>query len=182
VEPIAERVVCGVEVVDGDTIRLPDGAVVRLLGIDCPETGRPCAALATTRLQELLEGRCVALEREHSDRDRYGRMLRHVWRLEPDGSRTLVEELLLREGLARATPYPPDTARATQLRAAESAARALQRGLWAVTPDAVFYIGSRNKYHRAECENAARIKRPVRFATREAAAESGRRPARCCNP
>ena len=64
-----------VESLDGGTVR------VRLLCIDTPERGQPGFKEATWFLRELVEGREVRLEMdpEHDDRDRFGRLLRHVW-------------------------------------------------------------------------------------------------------
>jgi micrococcal nuclease len=121
-----------VRVVDGDTVELSDGRTVRLLGLDTPETHnpgmtgpQPLGEVATRRLRALVEGTSVDLEAERTDRDHYGRLLRHLWL-----GRTLVAELLLREGLGRAYIMPPDTRHAARLRAAEAEARAAKRGLW----------------------------------------------------
>jgi endonuclease YncB( thermonuclease family) len=43
-------------VLDGDTLRLPDGRKLRLAAIDAPELGRPCAAQAAEFLAERLAG------------------------------------------------------------------------------------------------------------------------------
>ena len=76
---------------DGDTIRvrLDDGTVerVRYVGIDAPEIAHPedgiaaeCyGAEATAADADLVAGKVVLLERDVSDRDRFGRLLRHVW-------------------------------------------------------------------------------------------------------
>ena len=53
---------------------------------------------------ELIGNRDVCLEHDITERDRYGRLLRYVWL--PDGR--LANEVLLREGLATVTTYPPD--------------------------------------------------------------------------
>jgi micrococcal nuclease len=130
-------------VVDGDTLDLADGRTVRVLGIDTPETHnpgltgpQPLGPEATARLEQLVAGRTVALEPDTTDRDHYGRLLRHVWR-----GRVLVAEVLAREGLGRAYVIPPDTRHADRIRAAEAAARAAGRGLWGLprpTPLAIF--------------------------------------------
>lgn len=65
-------------ITDGDTIK-QGGVTYRLWGIDAPETkqdcpdGWPAGRLATTRLQQLIQGRTVACEEK--DRDRYGRVV-----------------------------------------------------------------------------------------------------------
>lgn len=131
------------EAVDGDTLRLEDGRVVRVLGIDAPETRhpdmrgpQPLGVEAAARLALLVEGRAVALERDAQDADHYGRLLRHVWVGEE-----LVAERLLAEGLARSLILPPSQGHAARLRAAESAAREGRRGLWGLarpTPLPIF--------------------------------------------
>ena len=113
-----------VEVVDGDTIRvrLPDGREepVRYIGIDTPERGDPCFQEAADANARLVEGRRVRLERDVSERDRYGRLLAYVHRV---GDDLFVNEALVREGWAEAKEYRPDTARAGRLEAAEQAQR-----------------------------------------------------------
>lgn len=77
-------------VVDGDTIVvLVNGASerVRLIGIDAAESVSPDASknteagrLASEHLtSELSAGQDLWLERDTSDRDKYGRLLRYVW-------------------------------------------------------------------------------------------------------
>jgi endonuclease YncB( thermonuclease family) len=66
-------------VVDGDTIRLSNGAYVRLIGIDTPERGQ-CGYRAATRNLDRRVGSTVRLVNPDSvrDRDYYGRLLRYV--------------------------------------------------------------------------------------------------------
>jgi len=52
----------------------------------------------------LVEGKKVRLERDVSETDKYSRLLRYVW-----VDDILVEAGLVRQGLARAKAYPPDT-------------------------------------------------------------------------
>lgn len=130
-------------VIDGDTLALADGRVVRVLGIDAPETSnpnlrgpQPFGHAATDRLAALVEGRAVALERDITDTDHYGRLLRHVW---IDGA--LVGTTLAREGLAYALGIPPDTRHSDAIRHAEAEAKAAKRGIWSLprpTPLAIF--------------------------------------------
>lgn len=124
-----------VDVVDGDTIDVVlDGEAaterLRLIGINSPEGGECYAAEATAGLTDLVLGETVALERDISDRDQYGRLLRYVWTMGGD----LVNEITVEEGWALAREYPPDTARADQLDEAQDRAMGAERGLWA--PDA----------------------------------------------
>jgi endonuclease YncB( thermonuclease family) len=69
-----------VNVVDGDTVDLDNGARVRLIGIDAPEVGSCEADTATEALRALVLGRTVALTTggDGDDVDHYGRLLRYV--------------------------------------------------------------------------------------------------------
>ncbi len=118
------------EVVDGDTleVRLADGRVerLRLVGINTPEDGECLADEAARRLTVLVLGGRVRLVRDQSDRDQYGRLLRHVL----VGGRS-VGEVLVSEGLAFSRAYPPDTGQQVALDAAQGRAQAAGVGLWA---------------------------------------------------
>jgi len=72
-------------VIDGDTIVLSDDRKVRYIGIDTPEIHHPqkavqCFGTEAARFnKELVEGKEVTLQKDISDTDRYGRLLRYVW-------------------------------------------------------------------------------------------------------
>jgi micrococcal nuclease len=121
-------------IVDGDTIHVDIGGEVykvRYIGINAPEMNHPEHGLepfapeATARNRDLVDGKAVRLEKDVSETDRYGRLLRYVWL---DG--VMVNEVLVREGLARSVSYPPDIKHQPLLREAELEARASRRGLW----------------------------------------------------
>lgn len=84
------------------------------------------ASEASARLAALTEGSTVMLVPDVSDRDQYGRLLRYVYIDE-----TMVNELLVREGLAIARGRAPDTAMQERLEDAQSAAWADDLGMWA---------------------------------------------------
>lgn len=118
-------------VIDGDTIELQDGRKVRYIGIDAPEASRDeCfAAEAKAANARLVLGQPVRLERDVSDTDRYGRLLRYV-----HAGETFVNVQLVAGGFARAVTYPPDVRHRDALRAAAAEAKAKRRGLWAGCP------------------------------------------------
>ncbi len=128
-----------VRVVDGDTIRVRVGGAeerVRYIGIDTPElnasspaTPDPYAEAATAANATLLAGGRIVLEKDVSERDQYGRLLRNAW-VERDGTWTFVNLALVAEGYAQVSTYPPDVRYADVLRAAQRAARDAGRGLW----------------------------------------------------
>jgi micrococcal nuclease len=119
-------------VIDGDTIVISTGEHVRYIGMDTPEmnpTPEPYAEAATEANRQLVEGKVVRLEKDVSETDRYGRLLRYVW---VDG--TMVNRELVQRGLAEAKAYPPDTRYQPLLEAAEAEARLAGRGIWAPAP------------------------------------------------
>ena len=133
-----------VRIVDGDTIRVMVGGVeerVRYIGMNTPELNSASAAtpepyaeaatLANTRL--LAGGGRLVLERDVSERDRYGRLLRDVW-LDDEGQWTLVNLALVVEGYAQVSTYPPDVTYVDVLLDAQRAARDARRGLWGSAP------------------------------------------------
>jgi micrococcal nuclease len=123
--------------VDGDTLRLEDGTLVRYIGVDTPETRRrkgnrwvkdpqPFAAEALALNRRLVEGRQVRLEPDVQPRDRYGRRLAYVF---VDGE--MVNERLLREGVAQLLTIPPNVKYVDRFKSAQQEAKDAGRGLWA---------------------------------------------------
>jgi micrococcal nuclease len=120
-------------VVDGDTIVVNIQGTeykLRYIGIDTPEvppTGaQPFGREAAAKNRELVEGKVVSLEKDVSETDRYGRLLRYVW---VDG--LMVNAEMVRLGYAYAYTYPPDVRRQETFRLLEKEARDSRRGLWA---------------------------------------------------
>ena len=102
---------------------------MRYIGIDAPESVRPDSPVepfgieASAANAALVGGRSVLLERDVSDRDRFGRLLRYVWLETPDRPLFVNFELVAR-GFATAVTFPPDVRHVDLLRAAEREARA----------------------------------------------------------
>lgn len=129
------------EVVDGDTIEVEVGGsteVVRLLGIDTPETVHPTKPVecfgpeASARADELLPpGTTVRLERDQEARDHFGRLLAYVHRRDDDA---FVNEVLVLEGFAEVLIIEPNHAHASRLLAAQAAARGAGLGRWGACP------------------------------------------------
>lgn len=115
-------------IVDGDTLYCADGTKVRLLGIDSPERAQGLvarqAAAALARLAPV--GDTVGLETDVRTRDRYGRLLAHVWRGD-----TLINEALVAGGWAVLYTAPPNVRHVDRLTTAERLARERHAGLWA---------------------------------------------------
>jgi micrococcal nuclease len=129
-------------VIDGDTIELESGQRVRYIGIDTPETKDPRRPVqcfgeeAYLKNKELVEGRAVRLEKDVSETDKYGRLLRYIWIDD-----MMVNELLVREGYAHASAYPPDVKYQELFQQTQQLAQSEKKGLWSsacqtqITPD-----------------------------------------------
>ena len=126
-------------VVDGDTIDVSIGGRderVRLLGIDTPEThvaegaapecfGPEASSFTATLLPA---GTAVRLERDVVGRDHYGRLLAYVYVV--DGG-VLVNEEIIRQGMARPLRIEPNGTFAARFVEAARHAEAKGLGLWA---------------------------------------------------
>ncbi|MFC2068429.1 thermonuclease family protein [Chloroflexota bacterium] len=123
-----------VRVIDGDTIEVKiDGnlSTVRYIGIDTPETvhptkeDEPYGKEASVRNRELVEGRIVILEKDVSETDKYGRLLRYVY-----VGDVFVNAELVKQGYAQVTTYPPDVKYQGIFIQLQREAREAGRGLW----------------------------------------------------
>lgn len=123
-------------VIDGDTIQLESGQLVRYAGIDTPEVRRregndwvedpePYARAATEENRGLVEGLVVRLEYDVQSMDRFGRLLAYVYRGD-----MMINAELLRRGLAQPMTIPPNVRHAELFRLLAHEARDHQRGLW----------------------------------------------------
>jgi len=123
-------------VIDGDTIEVNIAGTiykVRYIGIDTPELDDKraefCALAqeATRYNRQLVEGKTVRLEKDISETDKYGRLLRYVY-----VDDILVNAELVREGLAWAKAYPPDTKYQAYLEELEAEAKQDRVAIWAL--------------------------------------------------
>jgi micrococcal nuclease len=108
-------------VIDGDTIEIrinKRSEVVRLIGIDTPETVLP-------------EGTDVHVVRDQEGRDYYGRLLLYVFRASDN---LFVNQHMVETGHAVPYPFEPNTAYARTFAASGHTARASNLGLWGTCP------------------------------------------------
>ena len=140
---------------DGDTLRLADGARIRLDGINAleiphqpadidrclPSNRRPdpqgpecdvtLANQAKDMLRDLAVGKNVRLQINPSRRtDRYGRVLAQIYVPDTHGGEIWAEEKLLAAGLAYVYPLSGRELDLPRMLAIEKTARAAQRGIW----------------------------------------------------
>lgn len=135
------------KVVDGDTIVLESGKTVRYIGIDAPETsrGQECfSGESTNKNKELVAGKYVTLEKDISETDRFGRLLRYIYI-----DNIFVNDYLVRQGYAKASTYPPDVKYSEQFKEAENEAREDSRGLW---------VGCNSETHGLETDEPSSAK------------------------
>ncbi len=115
-------------VIDGDTLELENGERVRIIGIDAPELGRPyeCGAQeALALLEDLSLRKTVHLTYEADCRDRYNRLLAHVYA--SDQSLGLA---LIQAGLARPLFMGDNRDFEAEYKLATQIAKAKGLGIW----------------------------------------------------
>ena len=143
-------------VISGDTIRISPAVegqrVVRLIGIDAPETGdEPFGDAARAQANSLIGSRKIALEFDTERTDGSGRLLAYA-RL-PGGN--LFNEYMLRAGYAQAEVSPPNVKYENELRAAQSAARESSLGIWGLPPEQLCELADRGNGIGGGCEDVS---------------------------
>jgi micrococcal nuclease len=124
-------------VIDGDTIRIEGGQLVRYIGIDTPEirerrnNGRwkydpeSYAEEAKKLNESLVKGRAVKLEFDVQERDRFGRLLAYVY-----VGDIFVNQEIIRQGYAQLLTIPPNVRYVEQFKKVLFQARKEKRGIW----------------------------------------------------
>ena len=145
-------------VVDGDTIEIDRGKgkeKVRFVLVNTPETKHPKKGVeyfgkeASNFTKSQLTGKTVYLQKDTSDTDRYGRLLRYIWIERPSSDNPSNEEIkskcfnaiLLAGGYANVSTFPPDVKYVDLFRKIERQARDGNVGLWSQS----FEINNGNK-------------------------------------
>jgi endonuclease YncB( thermonuclease family) len=126
-----------ISITDGDTVQVRIGGGIhklRYIGMDTPERSQPGYAAARDANAQLVAGQMVVLEKDCREDDGE-RLLRYVWLA--DGR--MVNEELVRVGVALAVAYPPDTRHRARLEQAALEAWRESRGFWAGGADAFLY-------------------------------------------
>lgn len=124
-----------VDVVDGDTLLLDNGLKVRLIGIQAPKLplGRmdfetwPLAEDARQALADLALGQTVRVRFGGQRRDRYGRVLGHVF---VGDEQVWAQGALVAAGLARVYSFSDNRRCLAPLYRMEAQARAQRAGIW----------------------------------------------------
>jgi len=123
-----------IRVVDGDTIKVlyhGEEVSVRLIGVDTPETVHPTKAVqvygqeASDFTKSQLTGKDVRLEFDVEKKDQYDRLLAYVWLWD-----SMFNEVLVAEGYAQVSTYPPNVKYVERFTEAQKTAREAGKGLW----------------------------------------------------
>lgn len=133
------------EVRDGDTFVMDSGLVVHLAGVEAPGGDQPFAKEARGALERLVAHRKVQLAYGGEKRAREA-ALAQVYVQTEGGRWVWAQQALLLEGNARVHTRRDNVARLAELTAAEDAARAAKRGLWA---DAFYAVRSPDQLARS---------------------------------
>lgn len=117
-----------IKVFDGDTIEIEGGQKVRYIGIDAAEVYPTQQCFSNESLiknRELVLGKTVRLEKDISETDKYGRLLRFVY-----VGDTFIDDYLVRNGYAKIMTIPPDVKYQNQFLDSEKYAKENNLGLW----------------------------------------------------
>lgn len=114
-------------VIDGDTVELFNGTVLRYVGITAPEEGEDFAEEATKLNKELVEGKEVKLEYDNYTSDKFGRILAYPI---VNGKNISIE--LVRKGMAELVIYQKRKPfiHQVQLLEAQEQAKKNKLGIW----------------------------------------------------
>lgn len=125
-----------IKVLDGDTIVIDGNVKIRYIGIDTPEiykdstgmrTGEECYAVKSyEENKRLVEGQTVRLEKDVSNADKYGRLLRYVYIGD-----IFVNDYLVSNGYAKTMTIKPDIKFSSLFKESMTRAKTQGAGLWA---------------------------------------------------
>lgn len=137
-----------VRVVDGDTIVVNRGRgqeKVRFILVNTPETVHPTKSVefygkeASDFTNKQLSGKTIYLEKDVSETDRYGRLLRYVWLDIPKERKEVrtkcFNAILLANGFAQVATFPPDIKYQKEFMAIQNEAMKKEIGLWGQHPE-----------------------------------------------
>ncbi len=137
-----------IECIDGDTINVKQSnnknVKVRLIGVDTPElktqtTSEFYAIEAFNYTKAMLENRTIYLEKDVTDKDKYGRLLRYVWLKKPLEANELemrtksFNSYLILNGFAKTLMIYPDYKYKSFLIKFENEAIKTGYGVWSIS-------------------------------------------------
>lgn len=177
-------------VIDGDTIKVkPIGCKndveekIRLVGIDCPEKDEAFYQEA----KDLVEKSCLnqtailTYNDNHSNRDKYERLLASVWVLNDDDKYMNLNEVLVHLGLA--IVYKPSKHHNKHtLIALQQSAMKQRKGLWKTFKDEHVHFNEGTKRYAFHKKDCSYLKANKNVALGSECLEQGMSPCRRCKP
>lgn len=124
---LESEIVHVVRVIDGDTVELLDGRLLRYIGINAPEKGNPYSVESKESNQRMVEGRDIKVVYDVEKEDHYGRLLGYAY---SDG--VFINLELIRNGLAESYIIEPNDKHEAEFKLAELDAKQERRGIWSV--------------------------------------------------
>lgn len=167
----------------GHSITLKTDERLNYAGIRTPYKHEPFHDEARQRNSELVDGKKVRVRYDTPYRDRKGRLLGYV-----SVGGTLVNETLVREGLAYVRLTTETRRFADRLLAAQADARKHRRGIWrnmSRSSEASYPADPKyGNFHRPSCAEVAKInpERLVTFSGKRKAFDKGFAPCAKCSP
>lgn len=179
----AQKQITVSKIIDGDTFELSDGNRVRLIGVDTPESNQPFYGEAMALSESLLLGRRIGHEAGTEERDRYGRLLWHVY-----ADSIFVNAEIVARGMGQVYLFQPNLEYAEELIESQKRAREARLGIWSLPapPPEDYYIALRGSYrfHRPLCMSIknANPDKIVEYRSRDSLLDRGMSPCRNCRP
>ena len=100
-----------IRVIDGDTLQLANGDVVRLICIDTPEKGQSGYTQAKDYLDYIVSNSLnISFVSDSQDKDEYGRLLRYVY-----ADEVFVNKEMVDKGYASVFRYGNDTSKCNEI-------------------------------------------------------------------
>jgi len=177
------------KIIDGETVQLESGEIVRYIGVNTPELNRKegtaefYARQAVGYNKRLVFMKKVRLEFDTKKKDEKGNLLAYVF-----VKKTFVNAELIRNGCARADVGGPNVRYRDSLLQAERKAKAEDKGIWSEKKEDTEkqYIGNKraSTFHRPTCATVEKIpeKSKIVFHNRSDAIKIGYVPCKICKP
>ncbi len=177
------------KIIDGNTVQLESGEIVRYIGVATPELNRKeggaefYARQAVGYNKRLVFMKKVRLEFDTKKKDEKGHLLAYVF-----VKKTFVNADLIRNGYARADVSRPNVKYRDTLLEAQKRAKADDKGIWSEKKEDTekYYIGNKrtSSFHRPTCKMIEKIpeKSRIIFHNRSDAIKIGYVPCKICKP
>jgi micrococcal nuclease len=115
-----------IDVIDGDTLKIDSLEKIRLSGINTPEKKECHYQESKEKLNELVFNKSIYLEKDYTNKGRYGRLLRYIHTKDQD-----INKFLVLHGYAKVyDKYAYDTKKYKELKELEHIARLQKLGVW----------------------------------------------------